>query len=152
MAIETISRLVDDINGKTTAVVCVEFALKGKEYEIDLDQSHADQLIAEISYWAKYARKKGSLRKSAHSTTVPASASSDERDRDWHETPPGANTRTKQIYTAWRKKMREWGHSNGFDDLGDLGRLPRALVEKYVQEECGGKIPNLDDEAAKAAK
>lgn len=152
MAIETVSRLVDDVNGKTTAVVCVEFALKGREYEIDLDQRHADQLIAEIGHWAKYARKKGNLRKSAHSTSGPALNGGDDFDRDWHETPPEANTRTKQAYTAKRKEMREWGRGNGFDDLGDLGRLPRALVERYVTEVCGGKVPNLDGDAAKAAK
>jgi hypothetical protein len=152
MAIETVSRLVDDVNGTTTAVTCVEFSLKGKEYEIDLDQRNANQLLAEISFWAKYARKKGTPRKSAHSTTVPPGTSGDEGDRDWHETPPDANTRTKQVYTAKRKEMREWGKDNGFDDLGELGRLPRALVEKYVREVCGGQPPNLDGDAAKAAK
>jgi hypothetical protein len=141
MAIETKSRLVDDVDKTSTAVGAVQFSFNGKDYEIDLSQEHIDEFTDQMQPWITNSRKRGAPRRAIHQTVAPAVTSSD--DGDWWAGPKWA---------AWRKKARAWGRQQPeFRKLGDLGRLPRALVERYVDEECGGTIPLLD-ELAGAAK
>lgn len=139
MAIETKSRLVDDVDKTSTAVGSVPFSFGGKEFEIDLSQEHMDEFTAQMQPWITNARKKGTPRRAIHQTVAPAATSDDEGD--WWAGPKWA---------AWRKKVRAWGRQQTeFRKLGDLGRLPRGLVERYVNEVCGGTVPTPDSEAAK---
>lgn len=120
-------RKVCDFCGDPTQIAeTVTFAVHGKAYALELCPAHNDQFDAEWSAWAGPARKDGSEPKTLRSKTVIIG------DRgDWWVTPPDADAETKARYKAQREVMRQWGRDNNFGDLGDNGRVSRALAAAW---------------------
>src|SRR4051794_11012025 len=96
--------LVDDVDG-SPASETVRFALDGTEYEIDLNEAHAEALRETITEWIGPARKTGGRKKAAVRTTAATS-------------------------TTDTTKIREWARQNGYT-VSDRGRIPSKVREAY---------------------
>ncbi|MGP5253958.1 histone-like nucleoid-structuring protein Lsr2 [Brachybacterium sp. AOP43-C2-M15] len=104
MARKTQVILTDDIDG-SEATQTVSFALDGVAYEIDLNDSHAEQLREQLGTWIASGRRIGGRRTAGTRRT---SGSNPER-------------------TA---RIREWARENGHD-VSDRGRIASTVIEAY---------------------
>lgn len=99
--------LIDDLDG-SPASETVRFALDGAEYEIDLNETHAEALRESFAEWIAPARKVGGrTRKAAVRRSNAASTS-----------------------TSDTTKIREWARQNGYT-VSDRGRIPSSVREAY---------------------
>ena len=100
--------LVDDLDG-SEATQTVSFAIDGTAYEIDLNDTHAEQLRQALSGYVGHARKAstGGRRKPGRSTGAAAATGG-----------PSAS------------EIREWAQSNGFE-VSERGRVPAQVRQAY---------------------
>ena len=108
MAQKTLIQLVDDLDG--SALVdgegkTVTFALEGVSYEIDLSQSHVDELTQALAPYIAVGRKVGG-RKSTARTSVGKSD------------------------PAELQKIRDWAKNNGHA-VSDRGRIAASVRDAY---------------------
>jgi hypothetical protein len=102
--------LIDDVNG-SPASETVRFALDGTEYEIDLNEEHAEALRETFTEWIGPARRvSGRTRRSTARRSNAASTS-----------------------TSDTAKIREWARQNGYT-VSDRGRIPSSVREAYSLE------------------
>lgn len=111
MAQKVVVELVDDLDGTASQdVATVTFGLDGVQYEIDLNDDHADQLRDLLASYVAAGRRTGgrTKRQTTATTTKPAG--------------PGNREQTKAI--------RDWARQNGFD-LADRGRIPAHVIDAF---------------------
>lgn len=104
MARKTQVILTDDVDG-SEATQTVSFALDGVAYEIDLNESHADQLREQFESWIASGRRIGGRRTAG---TRRFSGGDPERT----------------------SRIREWARENGHEVSG-RGRIASAVIEAY---------------------
>jgi hypothetical protein len=109
MATETITRLIDDLDG-SEAERTVTFVWDGRAYEIDLSKKNAAALEKVMKPYLAAAR-------SARPTTPRTST----RGRS-----TGSGTRRRRNLQA----IREWARTNGHE-VSDRGRVPASIVDAY---------------------
>ncbi|NUR06179.1 MAG: Lsr2 family protein [Nocardioidaceae bacterium] len=102
--------LVDDIDG-SDAVETVSFALDGVDYEIDLNEKHADQLRKAFSLYVGHARRVGGRRRGGRRTTAAAATA----------TANGASA----------ADIRAWARENGWD-VPERGRVSAEVREAFA--------------------
>ncbi|WP_018685074.1 histone-like nucleoid-structuring protein Lsr2 [Actinokineospora enzanensis] len=108
MAQKTIVQLYDDLDGSTGEDIrSVEFSLDGVTYEIDLTETNAERLRADLADFVAAARRTGGRIK----RSAPARQS---------------EARSKEQ----TKAIREWARRNGHD-ISERGRIPSAVVEAF---------------------
>ena len=113
MAQRVTTTLIDDLDPALTADETIEFALDGKPYEIDLNQSHADRLRETLAQFVSAARRAGGTRKSTtYARNTSGKASSPATDRDE------------------KQAIRTWARQNGFK-VSDRGRIPADALDAY---------------------
>lgn len=95
--------LIDDVDG-SPASETVLFGLDGVDYEVDLNEEHAEALRESLAEWIGHARKLRGRKRSARGS--------------------GASPTTD---TA---KVREWARQNGYT-VSDRGRIPSNVREAY---------------------
>lgn len=145
-------RLVDDVDKSSDADRTISFAFAGKEYEIDLAEPNADQFTAEITFWIEHARKRGTVPKvlAARKACEPKVYEDDmDADDEWWRTNPDDSPAVKEQKHKMRQAIREWGIRNGFPSLGERGKLPRALYNKWRkvhQTQDRHRKPEPDDD------
>ncbi|GAP54056.1 nucleoid-associated protein Lsr2 [Arthrobacter sp. Hiyo6] len=103
MATKTYIRLVDDLDA-SDANETISFALDGAEYEIDLNEPHANELREALSRFISVSRKLGGRAKPARRTAI-----------------AGADT----------KAIRAWAIENGIP-INTRGRIQADVIEKYA--------------------
>jgi Lsr2 len=108
MASVTEVRLVDDIDGGEAAET-VAFDLEGKNYEIDLSETHAAKLRDVLAPYVAAARRAGSSPTARGRRTTVARPSADRQE------------------TA---AIREWAAANGFE-VSTRGRIAANVREAY---------------------
>src|SRR5881628_3414581 len=120
MAQKVIVELVDDLDGTASEdISTVSFALDGANYEIDLNESNAENLRNTLAEYVMAARRTGGrLKRGVGSPAKPAPR-------------PAANREQT-------KAIREWARQNGFD-LADRGRIPANVIEAYDQAQAAPK-------------
>lgn len=101
--------LIDDLDG-SPATQTVLFSLDGVEYEIDLNDAHAEALRDSVAEWMGNARKVSGRKSPARRQRGGSAAQ-----------PPSASD------TA---KIREWARRNGHT-VSDRGRIPSSVREAY---------------------
>src|SRR5215218_1658353 len=101
MAKKTVVLLEDDIDGSEAAET-VSFALDGAEYEIDLNEVHANELRGAMKRFVSAARKSGGRGR-------PPRGSAGDTDT---------------------KAVREWARQNGIQ-VNSRGRIHGDVLEKY---------------------
>jgi len=99
--------LIDDLDG-SPATQTVLFSLDGVEYEIDLNDAHAEALRESFAEWIGHARRV-SGRKRSSARRAPAGQS-----------PSASDT----------AKIREWARQNGYT-VSDRGRIPSNVRGAY---------------------
>jgi hypothetical protein len=104
MSRETIIRLTDDIDGSEAAEE-LTFALRGTEYEIDLNVKNIAALEKALDKFIAVARKVPRGRGTAKAAKAPA--------------------RRTDVAT-----IREWAASNGYE-ISTRGRIPGEIREAY---------------------
>lgn len=93
--------LVDDID-ESEASETVNFALDGREYEIDLNDAHATELRDALAPFIGHARKVSGRRRSRAASNGPSPAD-----------------------------IRAWARENGFE-VPDRGRVSTEVREAYL--------------------
>lgn len=102
MAVEVTRRLVDDLDGKSTAENTISFAVGDVRYQIDLSGANAAQFEKDLDRWVKAARKIG---------RAPAA----KKAKSHHATPV-------KIDDAQAQHVREWARGKDQDELRKLAR------------------------------
>lgn len=80
MAQKTIVELIDDLDG-SIATQSLTFSLDGVDYEIDLNDEHADHLRSSLDKFAEAARRTGGRKRPA--TDAKATGLSSKQVRAW---------------------------------------------------------------------
>ncbi|GAA4288931.1 Lsr2 family protein [Georgenia daeguensis] len=96
--------LIDDLDGSPAAET-VLFSLDGVEYEVDLNDAHAEALRESFAEWIGHARKVNGRKK------------------------PSAR-RQRAASAGDTGKIREWARQNGYT-VSDRGRIPASVREAY---------------------
>ena len=109
MATETITRLIDDLDG-SSAERTVTFAWDDRTYEIDLSKKNTAALEKIMKPYLAAAR-----------SARPATARSSTRGRS-----ASSGTRRRRDLHA----IREWARANGHE-VSDRGRVSASIVEAY---------------------
>jgi Lsr2 len=113
MAQRTVIRLVDDLDD--TEIVdgvgeTVNFALDGRQYEIDLTNDHANEMRAALDRYVRAARKVGGRQgRAAAKATV---------------------TKTTAAVDYSPQAVRAWAKANKID-VSPRGRIPQSLVDRF---------------------
>lgn len=109
MATETITRLIDDLDG-SAAERTVNFSWDGRTYEIDLSKRNAAAFEKTMKPYVEAGR-------STHTTSRPATRRRGNRG--------AAVGRRSDLAT-----IREWARSNGLA-VSDRGRIAVPIIEAY---------------------
>ncbi len=105
MAKETITKLIDDLDGSAAAET-VKFGLDGREYEIDLNGKNAKKLRTELAPFVEHGVRVTAPRV-ARGTTPPTSA---DKQR--------------------RRAIRDWALAKGYE-VSERGRLAQHLIDEF---------------------
>ena len=112
VAKETITRLVDDLDGGA-AHETVKFGLDGQLYEIDLSSKNAKKLRSELAVYMEGGSRVSHRRTSTGARAVGA--------RGGSSTAAGKDQ---------NRAIREWAQRKGFD-VAARGRIRQDIVEEY---------------------
>jgi hypothetical protein len=110
--------LVDDMDG-SEATQSVQFGLDGQTFEIDLNDSHADELRAAVDKFVSAGRRVGGRSSRQVAKTVKPSAKA--------ATAKASNGSAVQ---SDGKTIRAWASANGVA-VPARGRIPRTVVEQF---------------------
>lgn len=103
---------VDDIDG-SDAEGTVRFGLDGRNYEIDLNVQHSQELRSALSKYVSHARRVGGpARRAARGRT---------------SAPPADTT-----------EIRTWAREQGYD-IKDRGRVPADITAKFIAAAAGAR-------------
>ena len=114
MAVKTIERVVDDLDGTVLAPMSVEsvsFGIDGETFDIDLSSANATMLRDILAPYTAAAR------------TVSIG------DRE-----VGAYTRTVLPAAHEGPRIRRWAREHGYD-VSPRGAIPRAVRDAYAQRD-----------------
>lgn len=104
--------LIDDVDG-SPATETVRFGLDGVEYEVDLNETHAEALRESFAEWIGHARRAGGRTRKVAGR--PSRTSS---------------TTSPTVSTSDTAQVREWARRNGYT-VSDRGRIPVNVREAY---------------------
>jgi len=110
MAQRTIVQMTDDIDG-SEATETVLFGLDGQQYEIDLNEGHAEDLREVLSPFISVARKAGGGGGRGRASSVAAPKQRGSSDVD-------------------PKAVRAWAEANGVQ-VSPRGRISAEVLELY---------------------
>jgi Lsr2 len=111
MAKETVTRLIDDLDGGA-AHETVRFSLDGLLYEIDLSSKNAKKLRSELGTYVEHGS-----RVSGTSTSRVAGA----RTARGNGVAPNADQ---------NRAIREWAQSKGYE-ISARGRIKQGIVDEF---------------------
>ena len=109
MAKETVTRLVDDLDGGV-AHETVRFGLDGHLYEIDLSSKNAKKLRSELATFVE------------HSSRVSARAAISARG--------GRRSGTGPVPPDENRAIREWAQAKGYE-IAQRGRIKQDIVDAF---------------------
>ena len=112
MAQQTTVKFIDDLDG-SEASGTFDFALDGKQYQIDLSDENAVKLRDALAPFVGAARKAGG-RSSGRGRPQQRQVAEDR--------PARASSKTAAI--------RRWARENGHE-VSERGRIPKSVIEAY---------------------
>jgi ATP-dependent phosphoenolpyruvate carboxykinase len=118
-------RLVDDLDGES-ADETVEFAIDGKNYEIDLSKDNAGKLRDALADYVSAARRAGGRRRGNSSSNGAGTSSASAAAG----TAPKGRT---AIDREQNQAIRDWARKRGMK-VSDRGRIPAEVLEAYHKE------------------
>jgi len=109
MAKETVTKLVDDLDGGV-AHETVKFGLDGQLFEIDLSSKNAKKLRSELAPFIEHgSRISNRVASAAHRVSV---------------------RRTGGAGRDQNQAIREWAQANGYD-IAPRGRIKQEIVDAF---------------------
>lgn len=111
MAKETVTRLVDDLDGGV-AHETVRFGLDGQQFEIDLSSKNATKLRKELAVFVEHGSRVSARALSAGGRGGRAGGARSQVDEN--------------------RVIREWAQAEGYE-IAERGRIKREIVEAYRQ-------------------
>jgi len=111
MAKQIIESLIDDLDETSEAAETVRFGLDGREYEIDLSDSHIDDLHEALAPYIEAGRK----------------ATGGHPHKPDHGGGKRQRGRTDREQLA---AIRDWARRNG-GQVKDRGRIPQRIINAY---------------------
>jgi hypothetical protein len=108
MATQTVTTLVDDIDGSSDDVVTCAFGLGDAHFEIDLNAAHREELESVL---AKFVAAGRQMHRETHAAAR-RSTKSERTDRE-------------QTHA-----IRPWAKDNGYE-VSERGRISRTVVEAF---------------------
>ena len=143
--VRTIVEVTDDFNGELIPENGGEnlvFVWLGNEYEIDVLDTHAEQLDGLMSPLIQAARRvrrvPGLASKRKIGKTIEGNKNSEQRalpaagNAVKDSEPIVMSDKAKMLSEReFRREVRTWARENGFPDLGDNGRLPLPVREAW---------------------
>jgi len=108
MATQTVTTLVDDIDGSTDGVVTCAFGLGDSHFEIDLNAAHREELENVLDKFITVSRHVRGTQRSGQRR-------------------PGRVTRTDREQT---RVIRQWAKDNGHE-VSERGRIPKKIIEAF---------------------
>lgn len=108
VATQTVTTLVDDIDGTTDDVVTCAFGLGDSLFEIDLNTAHREELESVLAKFVAAARQVRAERPARQ----PRQVKSERTDRDHTHA------------------IRQWAKENGYQ-VSERGRISKTLVEAF---------------------
>jgi hypothetical protein len=121
VAQQVITKFTDDLDG-SEASGSVEFALDGREYEIDLSDENASKLRDALAPFVSAARRLGGGRQARPSAK-----------------PRSSSARSREEMT----EMRRWLRENDYQ-VSDRGRIPNEFVQAYESKTPAPARPRED--------
>ena len=112
MAKETITRLVDDLDGEA-AHETVKFGLDGHLYEIDLSSKNAKKLRAELATFVEHSSRVSGR------TTAPARR--------------GGRSSAGSAHPDQNRAIREWAQAKGYE-VAERGRIKQEIVDAFHEK------------------
>ena len=112
MAKETITRLVDDLDGGV-AHETVTFGLDGHLYEIDLSSKNAKKLRSELSVFVE------------HGSRVSARAAAPGRR--------GGGSSVGAAHPDQNRAIRQWAQAKGYE-IAPRGRIKQEIVDAFHEK------------------
>jgi hypothetical protein len=109
MARQTVTRLVDDLDGGV-AHETVKFSLDGQQFEIDLSTRNAKKLRSELAPFVEHGNRIGT--RVTRTGRTPATRTVAGRDQN--------------------RAIREWAQAKGYD-IAPRGRIKQDIVEAFHQ-------------------
>lgn len=110
VAQRVVQQLIDDLDG-SEAVKTVRFGYAGREYEIDLNEEHAQALDELLAPYLEHARR------------ADGGAST-------RRTRRGGRSEGERRSPAELRAIRQWAREQGLQ-ISDRGRIPADIVAKY---------------------
>ena len=129
MAKHVIEKLIDDLDPETEAIATVYFALDKREYEIDLNDQHIDELHDALAPYIEAGRYADNGRKPAK----PAPGNKDKLSREE------------------ALAVRTWVRANG-GEIGDRGRIPKDVLAAYNSDPKDTSIFRRGDNGQQSAE
>lgn len=111
--------LIDDIDGSDAAET-IAFAIDGTSYEIDLNETHAQDLRQSLASYVANARRCSGGRRARGGRKPANSPASSSTTKDASKTSKTANA----------AEIRDWARANGYD-VPDRGRIPSDVREAF---------------------
>lgn len=105
---------VDDLTGDPVdaqEIKTTDFGIDGRGYEIDLGPASREKFMSAIRPFIDAARRAGTTGRRTATATSSTRSRPDNRDQS--------------------KVIRQWARVNGWDKLGDRGRIPADVLEAY---------------------
>lgn len=132
MASKTIITMVDDLDQKSTATHTAVFAWDGKQFEIDLTQSHYDEMEAAFGKYVAAARMVGrtQLREKRPGRPKSPLPTRDILPESILDAPARSLQRGTGRDREQLQAIRQWATNNGYT-VSDRGRIPAAVEEAY---------------------
>ncbi len=109
MATQTVTTLVDDIDGSTDDVVTCAFGLGDSQFEIDLNGNHREELESVLAKFVDAARPVGGARPQRSRQTI---------------------KRVERPDREQTHAIRQWAKDNGYD-VSERGRISKNVVEAF---------------------
>ncbi|ACV79016.1 histone-like nucleoid-structuring protein Lsr2 [Nakamurella multipartita] len=109
MAKQTVTTMVDDIDGSTDDVITCAFGLGNSQFEIDLNAAHREELESVLAKFIDAAREVGGGRTLRSRQT------------------------TKRVERSDREQtqaIRQWAKDNGFE-VSERGRISKSVVDAF---------------------
>src|SRR5690242_9258661 len=108
MATQTVTKLVDDIDGSTDDVVTCAFGLGDSHFEIDLNAAHREELENVLDKFIAAGRHVRGAKRPGQRR-------------------PSKVTRTDRDHT---RAIRQWAKDNGHE-VSERGRIRQSIVDAF---------------------
>ncbi|WP_420121135.1 histone-like nucleoid-structuring protein Lsr2 [Nakamurella sp.] len=110
MATQTVTTLVDDIDGSTDDVVTCAFGLGNFQFEIDLNAEHREELESVLAKFLESARPVGAPVHSRRSRQTAKRVGRSDREQT--------------------QAVRQWAKENGYE-VSERGRISNTVVDAF---------------------